>query len=205
LDTLYSEHFLQSIGRTSANAMNIFIPNTYEVYWNITAKSFLLKMKQESEKFWNQNDRIHKAKARNLTPDEVYTLASIVEKESNYAPEKPIIAGVYLNRLQRGMRLQADPTVVFAKKAFTSQRVKFADLTFDSPYNTYLHDGLPPGPISIASIESIDAVLNAAAHDYIFFCAKPGYAGQHNFAATAAQHSINAKKFHDWMNEQEIK
>ncbi len=205
LDTLYSETFLKSIGRTKDNAMSIFIPNTYEVYWNISARNFLLRMKQESDRFWNANNRRDLAAKQNLTPDEAYTLASIVEKETNYKPEKPIIAGVYLNRLQQGIMLQADPTVVFAKKAFDLQRVKFSDLNFKSPYNTYLHTGLPPGPISIASIESIEAVLNPAAHDYIFFCVKPGYTGQHNFAATSAQHAANAKKFHDWLNEQQIK
>ncbi len=202
LDTLYSEHFLKTIGRTKDEAMNIFIPNTYEVYWNISAKSFLLKMKQEADKFWTKNDRLRLAKIKNLTPNEVYTVASIVEKETNHGMEKPIIAGVYLNRLKKGMRLQADPTVVFAKKAFSIQRVKLVDLNFKSPYNTYLNDGLPPGPISIASIESIDAVLKAPDHDYIFFCAKPGYTGQHNFAATLSAHNANARKFHQWMDEQ---
>lgn len=205
LDTLYSEYFLKSIGHTKDDAMSIFIPNTYEVYWNISPKNFLLKMKQESEKFWKKNNRKALAEKRGLTTNQVYTLASIVEKETNHGPEKPIIAGVYLNRIKQGMRLQADPTVVFAKKAFALQRVKLSDLHFVSPYNTYLNDGLPPGPISIASIESIDAVLNAENHDYIFFCVKPGYAGQHNFASTLAAHSRNAKKFHDWLNAQQIK
>lgn len=205
LDTLYSEHFLKSIDRTKDEAMNIFIPNTYEVYWNISAKNFLLKMVHESEKFWTKNNRIRLAKHKGLTPNEVYTVASIVEKETNYGPEKPLIAGVYLNRLKKGMRLQADPTVVFAKKAFSLQRVKIADLNYASPYNTYLHDGLPPGPISIASVESIDAVLNAPENDLLFFCAKPGAVGQHNFAATLASHNANAKKFHQWMNEHELK
>ncbi|MEP7267908.1 MAG: endolytic transglycosylase MltG [Saprospiraceae bacterium] len=205
LDTLYSETFLRSINRTKDNAMCIFIPNTYEVYWNISAKNFLLKMKQEADKFWTKNNRLSKARTKGLTPDEVYTMASIVEKETNHAPEKPTIASVYLNRLTKGMRLQADPTVVFAKKAFSIQRVLFSDLTFKSPYNTYLNDGLPPGPISIASIESIDAVLNAPETDFIFFCVKPGYTGEHNFAATSAQHSANARKFHDWMNAEKIK
>lgn len=205
LDTLYSESFLRSIGKNKDNAMTIFIPNTYEVYWNISARSFLQKMKQEADKFWTRENRKEKAAAKGLTPDEVYTIASIVEKETNHKEERPIVAGVYLNRIKQGMRLQADPTVVFAKKAFKLQRVKLADLNFVSPYNTYLNDGLPPGPISIASIESIDAVLNAPDHDYLFFCAKPGYTGQHNFAATLSQHNANARKFHEWMNEQEIK
>jgi len=205
LDTLYSELFLKEIGKTKDNAMTIFIPNTYEVYWNISAKNFLLKMKLEADKFWERENRKVRAKIKGLTPDEVYTIASIVEKETNHSTERPIVAGVYLNRLKKGMRLEADPTVVFAKKAFKLQRVKYADLAFQSPYNTYLNDGLPPGPISIASIESIDAVLNAPDHDYIFFCAKPGYTGQHNFAATLSQHNANARKFHEWMNEQEIK
>lgn len=205
LDTLYSDYFLQSIGHTKDDAMSIFIPNTYEVYWNISPKNFLIKMHQEAQKFWKKNDRKSLAEKKGLTTNQVYTLASIVEKETNHAPEKPIIAGVYLNRLKKGMRLQADPTVIFAKKAYTLQRVKFNDLQFISPYNTYLNEGLPPGPISIASIESIDAVLNAEDHDYIFFCAKPGFAGQHAFASTLSAHSQNARKFHTWMNEQNIK
>ncbi|HNR08965.1 MAG TPA: endolytic transglycosylase MltG [Saprospiraceae bacterium] len=205
LDTLYSEHFLQTIGLTRDHAMCIFIPNTYEVYWNISPRNFLLRMKQESDRFWSRNNRKSLASKKGLSPEEAYTLASIVEKETNHGPEKPTIAGVYLNRLKNGIRLQADPTVVFAKKAFTQQRVLHADLSFESPYNTYLHDGLPPGPISIASIESIDAVLNAENHDYLFFCAKPGYTGQHAFAATHAQHSRNARLFHEWMNQQDIR
>ena len=205
LDTLYSDHFLKSIGKTRHNAMTIFIPNTYEVYWNISAGNFLLKMKQEADKFWNKNDHSALAKQKGLTPDEVYTLASIVEKESNYAPEKLLIAGVYLNRLKKGILLQADPTVVFAKKAFTLQRIKNTDLSFKSPYNTYLNVGLPPGPISIASIESIESVLKAPDNDYLFFCAKPGTSGQHNFASTLSQHNANARKFHEWLNEWEAK
>lgn len=203
LDTLYSEHFLRSISKTKDNAMSIFIPNTYEVYWNISAVNFLLKMKQEADKFWNKNNRKLLAEKKGLTTDQIYIVASIVEKESNNTAERPIIAGVYLNRLHRGIFLQADPTVVFAKKAFTLQRIKRADLNFKSPYNTYLNAGLPPGPISIASIESIDAVLNAPEHDYLFFCAKPGTSGQHNFAATLSQHNVNARKFHEWMDQQE--
>ncbi len=205
LDTLYSENFLQAIGHTRDHAMCIFIPNTYEVYWNISPRNFLIRMKQESDRFWSRNNRKNLAAKKGLSPEEAYTLASIVEKETNHGPEKPIIAGVYLNRLEKGMRLQADPTVVFAKKSFTQQRVLHADLSFESPYNTYLNDGLPPGPISIASIESIDAVLNAEDHDYIFFCAKPGTTGQHAFAATLAQHSRNARLFHAWMDKQEGK
>lgn len=205
LDTLYSEHFLQSIGHTRDHAMCIFIPNTYEVYWNISPRNFLIRMKQESDRFWSRNNRKSLAAKKGLSPEEAYTLASIVEKETNHGPEKRTIAGVYLNRLKKGMRLQADPTVVFAKKSFTQQRVLHADLRFESPYNTYLNDGLPPGPISIASIESIDAVLNAEDHDYIFFCAKPGTTGQHAFAATLAQHSRNARLFHEWMDKQEKK
>jgi UPF0755 protein len=177
LDTLYSEYFLKSIGKTKDNAMSIFIPNTYEVYWNISARNFLLKMKQEADKFWNKNNRKGLAQQKGLTTDQIYIVASIVEKESNYGAERPIIAGVYLNRLHRGIFLQADPTVVFAKKAFTLQRIKRADLSFKSPYNTYLNAGLPPGPISIASIESIDAVLNAPQHDYLFFLCKTRYLG----------------------------
>ena len=134
----------------------------------------------------------------------MYTLASIVEKETNYKPEKPTIAGVYLNRLDRGILLQADPTVVFANQDFTLRRVLNKHLEIDSPYNTYKYAGLPPGPISMSSISSIDAVLNKEEHNYLYFCAKPDNTGQHAFARNLSAHNANARKFQKWLNKQRI-
>jgi UPF0755 protein len=191
---------LAEIKRTPETFMTIFIPNTYEVYWNTTPEDFAKKMLKESDAFWAKNDRLAKAKALNLTPDQVYALASIVERESNNQSERPAIAGVYLNRLKIGMRLQADPTCVFATRDFLTRRVTQYHTMFASPYNTYLNYGLPPGPISMASISSLDAVLNPASHDYLYFCAKPDDSGTHAFASTLQGHNVNAQRFQQWLN-----
>lgn len=192
---------LKDIGYTPETVISLFIPNTYEMYWNTSADDFLKRMVKEKEAFWEKNNRMAKAKALNLTPTEVYTLASIVERETNADREKPTIAGVYLNRLKTGMKLQADPTCVFATRDFATKRVTQFHTGFDSPYNTYLYTGLPPGPISMASIPSIDAVLNPEKHDYIFFCAKPDDSGTHAFAATLAGHNVNVDKFRVYMRQ----
>lgn len=192
---------IKPLGLTIETVTTIFIPNTYMLYWNSTPKSFLERMIKEKDKFWAKNNRLAKAKALGLTPEEVYTVASIVEKESNYNPEKPKIASVYLNRLRIGMKLQADPTCVFASKDFAARRVTNYHLRFDSPYNTYMYKGLPPGPISMASIASIDAVLNADETEYIFFCAKPNTSGRHSFAKTLKGHNVNVSKFRKYMKE----
>jgi len=196
-----SNDSLKSLGLTKENVTTVFIPNTYMLYWNSSPKAFLERMIKEKNKFWAKNNRLAKAKALGLTPEEVYTLASIVEKESNYNPEKPKIASVYLNRLKVGRKLQADPTCVFASKDFGARRVTNYHLNFDSPYNTYLHEGLPPGPISMASIASIDAVLNADSTDYLYFCAKPNTTGRHSFAKTFKGHNVNVAKFRKYMKE----
>lgn len=188
---------IRELGFTSETLMSLFIPNTYEVYWNTDAKSFLERMKREHDAFWEKDKRKIKAKALNMTPEEVYTLASIVERETTHNPEKPRMAGVYLNRLEKGMLLQADPTSVFATRDFDTKRVTNYHTQFDSPYNTYLYKGLPPGPISMASISSIDAVLNAEDHDYIFFCAKGDGTGIHAFAETLAGHNQNAARYRE--------
>ncbi|MCK6695700.1 MAG: endolytic transglycosylase MltG, partial [Thermoanaerobaculia bacterium] len=151
--------------------------------------------------FWDKNNRREKARALGLTPEQVYTLASIVERETNTAGEKPAIAGVYLNRLKIDMPLQADPTCVFATRDFATRRVTEFHTTFDSPYNTYIYKGLPPGPISMASIASIDAVLNPEKHDYLYFCAKPDESGTHAFAASYAAHLVNAGRFQAWLRQ----
>lgn len=183
--------FLQHIGYTPETLMTIFIPNTYEFFWNTSAEGFVERMIKEKNAFWAKNNRLEKAKALGLTPEEVYTVASIVEKETLNNSEKPTIAGVYLNRLAIGMRLQADPTVVFATRDFTTKRVTSDHTQFDSPYNTYMYAGLPPGPISLASISSIDAVLNREDHKYVYFCAAGDESGLHNFAETFEQHQSN--------------
>ena len=161
-------------------------------------------MKRESEKFWT-TVRKNKAEKARLTPEEVITLASIVEKETANNQEKPDIAGLYLNRLRRGMKLQADPTVKFALQDFGLRRILNKHLTCDSPYNTYVYAGLPPGPICLPSIASIDAVLNHTEHNYIYMCAKEDFSGTHNFAATYEEHKANARKYVQALNERGIK
>ena len=203
--TLSDEKFINSLGYNSETLMSLFIPNTYEVFWNSTPEKFVEKMVKEHDKFWEKDGRKDKIKAvneaYNLLMDEkqVYALASIVEKETNSVPEKPTVAGAYLNRLKIGMKLQADPTCVFASKDFLTRRVTQKHLSFDSPYNTYLYKGLPPGPISIASTSSIDAVLNPEKHNYIYFCAKPDNIGTHSFAETFPQHQVNVDKYIEWL------
>lgn len=201
LNTFRDPSVLAEIGYTPETLISLFIPNTYEMFWTTDAKGFIQRMVKEHDAFWNKNDRLSKARALDMTPAQVYTLASIVERESNNNSERPRIAGVYLNRLRINMPLQADPTCVFATRDFTTRRVTEFHTTFDSPYNTYLYKGLPPGPISMASIASIDAVLNAEKHDYLYFCAKPDDSGTHTFAATYAAHLVNASKFQAWLQK----
>lgn len=186
---------LQKYGFTEETLMALFIPNTYEFFWNTTPEAFLERMYKEYEKFWQQNDRLAKAQKLNLTPQEVYTLASIVEKETLANSEKPKMAGVYLNRLKINMLLQADPTSVFATKDFTTKQVTDYHTSFDSPYNTYRYTGLPPGPIAMASISSIDGVLNREEHDYYYFCAKGDGSSLHNFAKNLAGHNQNVRTY----------
>jgi UPF0755 protein len=173
----------------------MFIPNTYEFYWNTSAEKFVEKMAEEYKNFWNE-DRKAKAEKMGLTQSEVSTLASIVEQETQKNDEKARIAGVYINRINIGMPLQADPTVVFAVGDFTIKRVLNSHLRIDSPYNTYLYAGLPPGPICIPSVSSIDGVLNYEKHNYLYFCAKEDFSGYSNFASTLSQHNVNAQKYH---------
>ncbi|MGL2966438.1 endolytic transglycosylase MltG [Flavobacterium sp. XGLA_31] len=210
LATFRDTVFLQKNGFTKDNVFSMFLPNTYEVYWNISAEKFREKMLKEYNRFWNK-DRIAKAEALNMTPVQVITLASIVHKESVKKSERPIIAGVYLNRLKQGMPLQADPTVIYALKLRDNnfdqiiKRVLYNDLFINSPYNTYQKEGLPPGPIAMPDVDAIDAVLSPAQHNYLYFCASVERFGYHEFAATMAQHSINAKKYADWLNAQGTK
>ena len=180
------------------------IPNTYQMWWNSDPDDLVARLLREYELFWDKNQRREKADKIGLSAEEVIILASIVERESNYVPELPTIAGVYLNRLQSNWPLQADPTVVFAMGNPEIRRVLTRDLEIDSPYNTYKYPGLPPGPICIPSIHSIDAVLNPASHEYFFFCAKPDNSGAHVFSKTLSAHMQNARRFQNWLNQQRI-
>ena len=198
LNTLNDPNLIQSLGFTPETFISTFIPNTYELFWTTTPKQLVERMVKEQKAFWAKDGRMEKAQALNMTPEQVYTLASIVERESNNVTERPVIAGVYLNRLKIGMKLQADPTCVFATRDFATRRVTEYHLLFPSPYNTYLHTGLPPGPISMASISAIDAVLNRDQNDYLYFCAKPDNSGTHAFAETYAGHNVNVAKFRVW-------
>lgn len=194
-DLLQNKSYLERFGLIPETAMTVFIPNTYEFYWNTGAETFFERMLNENEKFWKKDNRLNKAEALGLSKEKVYTLASIVEKETNQNDEKQRMAGVYINRLKIGMPLQADPTVVFATRDFSTKRVLDRHTQFDSPYNTYMYPGLPPGPISIASISSIDGVLNAENHEYLFFCAKGDGTGYHAFAKTLSGHNENARQY----------
>lgn len=197
LELMQDENYLQEIGYTPETLMSLFIPNTYEFYWNTQPLEFMSRMQREHKNFWEGNQRAAKAEALGMSPAEVYTLASIIEKETLRSDEKPRMAGVYLNRLQKGMLLQADPTAVFATREFDVGRVLNRHIQFDSPYNTYIYPGLPPGPISMASISSIDAVLNAEDHDYIYFCAKGDGSGYHSFAETLQGHNQNVARYRE--------
>ena len=182
----------------------MFVPNTYDVYWNVSIDALLTRMSNEHDRFW-QGDRQTKPHNMGLTPNEVCTLASIIDEETANTTEKPMIAGMYLNRLKADMPLQADPTIKFALKQFELKRIYNKLLSVDSPYNTYRNEGLPPGPIKIASIRGIDAVLNHVQHDYLYMCAKEDFSGTHNFARTYQEHLQNAAKYSKALNEQGIK
>ncbi len=204
INLLNSDSVAAKYGFTPQDFFSMFIPNTYEVYWNTSAESFIDRMATEYNKFWD-NGRREKAASLNLTPSEVSTLAAIVKGEALHVAEMPTIAGLYINRLHRGMLLQADPTVIFAANDFTIRRVLYRHLALDSPYNTYKYTGLPPGPIMMPSIASIDAVLNYQKHDYLYMCAKEDFSGYHNFAVTQAEHNVNARRFQQALNERNIK
>ncbi len=204
LRLLNDPEYLQQFDVTPASAFSLFIPNSYEFYWNTSADQFIRKMYKEQKKFWNDT-RVEKISLTGLTIPEVITLASIVEKETNKDAEKPIIAGVYMNRLQKSWPLQADPTLIFALNDYTIKRVLNFHKSIDSPYNTYLHTGLPPGPICLPSIASIDAVLNYRKHEYMYFCAKDDLSGYHTFAVTIDQHSRNAAKYQRALNKLNIR
>lgn len=195
--------FLSAYNVDTNTVLTLFIPNTYEFFWNTSGAQFFKRMKTEYDKFWKEGRR-QKASQLGLTPAEVTVLASIVEQETQRADERPVIAGVYLNRLNKNWNLEADPTLVFALGDFSIKRVLSEYKKIDSPYNTYKYSGLPPGPICIPSIISIDAVLNRFPHNYMYFCARDDFSGYHAFAATYAQHQVNARRFHKALNQRGI-
>ncbi len=200
---LDSAEFVKQYNFDTTSIFSMFIPNSYQFYWNVSPEDFFKRMHNEYQKFWNQN-RLDKAKAINLNPLQVSILASIVDAEALYNKEMPIIAGLYLNRLNKGMLLQADPTVIFANGDFTVKRVTNALLKTESPYNTYKYRGLPPGPINMPSIAAIDAVLNRDNNNYLYMCAKEDFSGYHNFAVTEAEHNVNAQKYRAALNQRKI-
>ncbi|WP_421805577.1 endolytic transglycosylase MltG [Flagellimonas sp.] len=209
LQTLNNPDFLASTKFDEDTQLAMYIPNTYEFFWNTDAERFRDRMKTEYDRFWN-DERIAKAKKLGLTPNEVTSLAAIVQKETAKVDERPRVAGVYLNRIRRGMLLQADPTVIYAIKKETGnydtiiKRVLFRDLEMDSPYNTYKYAGIPPGPITMPDISSIDAVLNPEKHDYLYFVADVSNFGYHLFAKTLAQHNRNKVQYTRWLNQQKV-
>lgn len=193
---IYDNDSIKEYGLDQATFMTIVIPNSYDIYWDVTPKEFVNRMYRESNNFWSKH-RKSQAKEADLSKEEVYTLASIIEEETNNNKEKPLMASVYINRLRKGMTLGADPTIKFALGDFSIKRITITHIkkSASSPYNTYRKIGLPPGPICTPSIASIDAVLNYKKTDYLYFCAKEDFSGSHNFAETAEEHFVNARKY----------
>jgi UPF0755 protein len=204
-----SPYFMDSVNLNREELLSLFLPNSYEMYWNITAAEFCQRMKRENDLFWNES-RESKRKRLNMSRAEVITLAAIVNEESRKVDERPRVAGVYLNRLRRGMKLQADPTVVYAMKRQANdfdlvvRRVLYKDLEIKSAYNTYKYRGLPPGPITMPDISSVDAVLSPESHDYLFFVVDPKNPGYHLFASTYNEHLANRKVYVRWLNDKRI-
>ena len=203
MNLFLDKEFIGEYGFDYHSVKGMFIPNTYEFWWNTDARSFFIKMNKEYEKFWNY-ERENKALDMGLTRNEVSTLASIVGEETRKEDEKQRIAGVYINRLQKGIRLQADPTIKYAMGNFSVKRVLRNHLGIESPYNTYKYAGLPPGPIRIPSIKSIDAVLNYEKNDYLYFCAKDDFSGYHVFAKTLSQHNKSARLYQRALSRRRI-
>ena len=201
---LYNDSVCAGLGFTRATLPALFLPDTYESYWTVKPEAFLQKLSKEYERYW-QGKREQQARALGLTPVEVATLASIVEEETNKLSEMGTVAGLYMNRLRKGMPLQADPTVKFAWGDFSLRRILNVHLAIESPYNTYRVTGLPPGPIRIASKQAIDAVLNHKPNGYYYMCAKEDFSGYHNFATTLAEHRRNAARYQRELNRRGIR
>lgn len=204
ISLLDSDKFVSQYGFTPENVYTMFLPNTYQLYWNTTAKSFFERMNKEYIKFWT-DERKQKAAELNLTPIQVSILASIVDAEALHDDEMPTIAGLYLNRLKRGIKLEADPTVIYATGDFTIKRVLNRYLRTPSPYNTYRVKGLPPGPIMMPSVAAVKSVLNYKPNNYIYMCAKEDFSGYHNFASSVSEHLANARRFQQALNQRGIK
>jgi len=202
-NVLNDTSLIQKYGFNLYTIPAMFIPNTYEVYWNIGAKKLLERFHWEYQQFWNA-ERLGKAREIGLSPIEISILASIVQAETTKMDEAPRIAGVYINRLKRNIPLQADPTLVFALGDFSIKRVIKEYFKIDSPYNTYKYAGLPPGPINVPSIAALDAVLNYEKHSYLYFCADEDFSGYHNFAKSLKQHLNNARRYQNALNKARI-
>ncbi len=200
---LQDEEAIKKLGYDKDDILTLFIPNTYEVYWNISFEAFLEKLEKEHEIFWNDSRR-SKAEALGLTPKKVFIIASIVEKEYKHPEERSKIAGVYINRIGKGMKLQADPTVKYALGDLTIKRVLTVHTEYDHPYNTYYNTGLPPGPICLPETSTIDAVLNAEKHNYLYFCAKEDFSGYHTFNTSYSAHINSAKLYQAALNKLRI-
>ncbi|WP_055443557.1 endolytic transglycosylase MltG [Lacinutrix himadriensis] len=209
LKEMTDETFFKENGFNKESALSMYIPNSYEIYWNTSAEGFRNKMLKEYQAFWNAS-RNEKRKALNLSINEVMSIAAIVHKETAKVDERPRVAGVYLNRIRKGMPLQADPTVIYAKKLKENdfnqviKRVLYKDLEIDSKYNTYKYPGVPPGPITMPDVSAIDAVLNAETHNYYYFVANVKNFGYHKFAKTLSQHNANRNEYVRWINSQGI-
>jgi UPF0755 protein len=195
--------YISAFGFNEFSVIGMFLPNTYEFWWNTSTDAFFKRMNKEYEKFWN-HERTAKASEINLSRNQVITLASILISETNKPDEYRRMAGVYINRLKKGIKLQADPTIKYALRDFDRQRVLKADTRINSPYNTYLFYGLPPGPIAIPSLKAIDAVLNYEKNDYLYFCAREDFSGYHNYARTLEQHNKNARSYQKALNQRKI-
>ena len=209
INEIESPYFMESVNLNREELLSLFLPNSYEMYWNISAAEFCQRMQRENDLFWNES-RESKRKRLNMSRNEVITLAAIVNEESRKVDERPRVAGVYLNRLRRGMKLQADPTVVYAMKRQANdfdlvvRRVLYKDLEIKSAYNSYKYRGLPPGPITMPDISSVDAVLSPESHDYLFFVVDPKNPGYHLFASTYNEHLANRKVYVRWLNDNRI-
>ncbi|MFI5163493.1 MAG: endolytic transglycosylase MltG [Sphingobacteriales bacterium] len=204
LRLLDSSQFVSQYGFTTDNVYAVFIPNTYDIYWNTSPEKFFKRMYANYQSFWTA-ERKQRAQEINLSPVQVSVLASIVDAEALHDDEMPTIAGLYLNRLKKGMKLESDPTVIFALQDFSIRRVLNRYLSYNSPYNTYLHTGLPPGPVMMPSVNALNSVLDYRKSDYIYMCAKEDFSGNHNFATNMADHLINAHKFQQALNTRNIK
>lgn len=210
LQYLDNDTNLEALGYTKESLPGLFIPNTYEVYWDVSIPKLMERMKKENDAFWNTNrmgklQEVSQYAGQEMTKEKVITLASIVDSETANNGEKPTIAALYMNRLRKQMALQSDPTVIYAVGDFTIRRVLHEHLKVESPYNTYRNIGLPPGPIRVPSIAGIDAVLNHDRNDYIYMCAKEDFSGTHNYAVSYGEHQRNATRYVKALNERGIK